>query len=617
MVNSTKPEKPVGHIVNLQNQDDTSWALQLIEAILEDAVNQLTYRRADAQADMRTIKNRVKHEGLPFITQTLPRFINEFFILIENGKPSFEGFKKKPSSQLPVFLYGLTSMVLSSVEQDYKAFDFLYSLCVSFKKLKGPYPESVLSDNLDKFIATDNELLSVDITSKINGRLVQRARHFINRLFEKIDIGDMSPKPGSGATNTPLNYSERFQPFTVYEQLSDKFPYPLWFYTNAMDFKSDVGKYFALARAKYPKSRLKFIHKYVGKPRGICIEENETQWCQQAVKGLMYRHIERHPMTKGHINFADQKINQQLALSSSGDQTMSTIDMSEASDRIWRCLVFALYRDTKLLPYLDAVSTRLISFPEEVRAGEMLVQKFAPMGSAVCFPVMATVHWALVKAIIQLCMPGDTRKLSQHVYVYGDDIIVPTETVKYIFEYLPRFGMKLNKEKSFANSYFRESCGMHAYKGHDVTPVYNNYTLTNKSKLDSTCLLSSIAKEALYFEKGFNATAAVIRRRIRDVYGPIPFGGPTSKLLCFKRNSFTDRCITHYGYPRVRYNADLQTYEMRVRCVVPRKAENTHTLSDKHARLRWFLTRSEESGEFRDFDELKLVHQWLTESDLG
>jgi len=617
MINITKPEKPVGHTVKECSQDDTDYVIELLSAILEDASNQLTYRRADAQADMRTIKNRVKHEGLPFITQTLPYFINEFFVLIEGGTPSFEGFKKKPSSQLPVFLYGLTSMVVSSVELDYKAFDFLYSLCVSFKKLKGPYPENVLSDNLDKFIATDRELSSIDIVSKINGRIVRRARHFINRLFEKVDVGSMLPKPGSGATNTPLNYSERFQPFVVYKQLSDSFSYPLWFYTNAMDFKADVGKYFALARAEYPKSRLKFIHKYVGKPRGICIEENETQWCQQAVKGVMYTHIENHPMTKGYINFVDQAINQQLALLASLDQDMATLDMSEASDRIWRCLVFAMYRDTALLPYLDAVSTRVITFPEDVRVGELLVEKFAPMGSAVCFPVMATVHWALVKAIIQLTMPGDTRKLSERVYVYGDDIIIPNEAVKYVFEYLPRFGMKLNKEKSFVNSYFRESCGMHAYKGHDVTPVYNNYTLTNKSKCDSTCLLSTLAKEALYFEKGFSATAAVVRRRTQEVYGPIPFGGPTSKLLCFKRKVVTDRCISRYGYPRVRYNADLQTYEMRVKCVMPRKAQDIHVLSPRQARLRWFLTNSEESGEFRDFDELKVVHQWLTESDLG
>ena len=409
----------------------------------------------------------------------------------------------------------------------------------------------------------------------------------------------MLPKPGSGATNTPLDYHMRFQPHVIYGQLADTFQYPLWFYTNALDFKANVETYFNLARLEYPKSRLKFIHKYVGKPRGICIEENETQWCQQAVKGLLYKHIESHPMTKGYINFTDQKVNQLLAITSSADRSMSTIDMSEASDRISRNLVFSLFRDTSLLRYLDAVSTRIISFPEEVRGGELLVNKFAPMGSAVCFPIMAVVHWALCKAIVQLAMPGDTRKLSKRIYVYGDDIILPSECAETIFEFLPHFGMKLNKEKSFFSSHFRESCGVHAYKGHDITPVYNNYTLTNKSKRDSTCLLSLIAKEALYHQKGYSATAAVVRDRIRDVYGPVPFGAPSSKLLCFKRTEEFDRCISQYGYAPTRYNVDLQTYEMRVRCVVPRLEQDAKQLHSRQALLRWFTTGAEESNEFR------------------
>ena len=610
MVKTTKPEKPVGHFVNLLNREESEYIISILQAILDDAVNQLNYRRADAYADMRTVRKRMAHEGIQFATQTLPRFINEFFLLIEGGSPSFEGFRKLPSSQLPVFLYGLTSMVMESVEQDVKALDFIYSFCVAFKKLKGPYPAAVLSDTLDKFISTDDELGKIDIVSKLPGRAVRRARHLINRLFRKIDLGDMSPKPGSGATNTPLNYDKRFRPHVVYGQLADKFHYPLWFYTNAMDFSANVEKYFDLARSEYPKSRLKFIHKYVGKPRGICIEENETQWCQQALKGKLYKHIESHPMTKGKINFVDQNINQQLALKSSLDRAMSTIDMSEASNRIARVLVFSLYRDTSLLEWLDAVSTRIIQFPKEVRSGELLVNMFAPMGSAVCFPIMATVLWALITALIQIAMPGDTRKLSKRVYVYGDDIIIPTEAADTIFRYLPAFGMKVNKEKSFKTSHFRESCGMHAYKGYDVTPVYNNHTLTTNSERDSTCLLSCLAKESLYHKKGFSETAAVVRRRMIEIYGPIPFGGGESRALCFKRDHHYAREAS-YSYSARRYNTDLQCYEYRCRCVTPRLEQAT-TLESRQALLRWFLTRAEESDSFRGFDELKLVHRWLT-----
>ena len=617
MENSTKPEKPVGHNAKQQSSDDTSFALAILEAIIADAVQQLTYRRVDAEADLRTIKNRAKSEGLPFITQTLPRFISDFFLLLEGGKPSFEGFKKRPSSQLPVLLYGLTSMVVESVEQDYKALDFLYSLCHSFKKLKGDYPESVLSDCLDKFIATDRELMSLKYNSiKLSKRIVARARHFVSRLFQHADIGDLTPKPGSGATNTPLGYELRFRPHVHYAQLEDSFPYKLWFYSNAWGFKSSIGKYFALARAEYPKSRLKFIHKYVGKPRGICIEENETQWIQQALKGFLYPYIENHYLTRGHINFVDQSVNREFALSSSRHRRYCTIDMSEASDRISRELVFQIFRDTCLLESLNAASTRIIQYPKEVASGEMLVQKFAPMGSAVCFPIMAIVHYSLIKAVIELAMPGNTRKLSKQIYVYGDDIIAPSECADAIFTHLPHFGMKLNKEKSFLNSYFRESCGVHAYKGHDITPVYNNYTLTSSHVLkDSTRLLSLIAKEALYTQKGFEQTAAILRRHIINTYGPIPFGEPSSRLLCFKRDNAPSLTGQLVDYPR-RWNVDLQHFEYRVR-VTRTRYDKPVSLTQGDALLRWFTTKTEDSSKYMDFDRLKLVYQWLPKSCLG
>lgn len=616
MFYNTKPEKPVGHFVNVHQSDEAVYILSILTALLDDACNQLTYGRADRDRDVATLSKRVANEGISFVTKTLPNFINQLFTLMEGGEPSFEGFKKRPSSQLPVFLGGLTSMVIESVERDSEALDFLYSFCVAFKKLRGDYPESVLSDTLDKFIETDASLSHINLRGKLVKRIVEEARRDITMLFKHIDVDGMLPKPGSGATNTPVEYHKRFQPHVVYEQLAGMFPYPLWFYSNAWGFKNSVGKYFDLARSEYPTSRLKFIHKYVGKPRGICIEENETQYCQQAVKGLMYDYIERHHLTRGKVNFTDQEVNKNLALVSSLSREMSTIDMSEASDRISRELVFTLFRDTALLDYLDAVSTRVITFPSDTRDGELLVQKFAPMGSAVCFPVMAIVHWALIRAIIRLAAPGDTRKLSQQVYVYGDDIIVPSNMAKYVFEYLPVFGMKLNKEKSFVSSYFRESCGMHAYKGHDVTPVYNNYTLTIEAERDSTCLLSCLAKEALYFEKGFSATAAIVRSHISKLYGPIPYGGPRARSLCFKREH-PDRYPKILTGSKPRYNTDLQRMEWYVRCVSQIMAKTPNVLNQDAALLRWFTTRAEESDSFRGFDDIYVCHRWLSEPDFG
>lgn len=616
MFKDMEPEKP-GHFAERISKCDVEYVEQLLHAILTDALNLLPlYRSADCARDKATIHRRLTSEGIGFATVALPRLFNDILMKLEGEEPSFEGFRKSPSSRLPVFLGGLLDMVFSQGPQDITALEILYSLCVAFKKLKGEYPKSVLSKEIDKFIATDTSLLSVNYTDPKTSEIVRRAKGYIDTLFTTIDIDNIVPKPGPGATNTPLKPFMRYEPHVRYAQLDSVFPYRNWFYTNAFGFRESVRNYFALEKRTYPTSRLKFVHKYVGKPRGICIEENETQYLQQGLKNLLYKKIESHPMTKGRVNFASQSVNRDLALSSSFDKSFNTIDMSEASDRISRDLVFKLFRDTPLLDYLDAVSTRIITLPEDVRSGSILVQKFAPMGSAVCFPIMAVVHFALCKAIIATSGLRNARKASKQIFVYGDDILTPSEFTEEIFTHLPRFGMKLNKNKSYFKSSFRESCGIHAYKGVDITPVYNNYTLNDKhERRDSTRLLSSLAKEYAYFRKNMHATAAVVRRHILSVYGQLPYGKPTSRLLCFKRDA--DHCLNQkFHAVRSRYNTELQTREYTLRVVVPRY-EGQLSLLGSPALLRWFSQHTEESASFMDFAEQKIVHRWVSESDLG
>lgn len=611
---STNPEKP-GPNADCIALDDVEYIGNILCAILDDAKQTLpSYRSTDCARDQKTICHRLKFEGAVFATTVLPKFFTQLLQCVEKGLPSFQGFKKKPQSQLPVFLGRLTDMVLNEEDHDSDALRVIYNVCVAFKKLKGDYHKSVLSYNLDKFIATDHELLSVQYTDPKTSKIIRRAKGYIDTLFKEIDIDDIIPKPGPGAVNTPLNNYMRYEPHVVYGQLDSVFPFRLWFYTNAFGFKESVRKYFALPRVEYPTSRLKFVPKYANKPRGICIEENETQYLQQGVKNLLYKLLESHPMTKGRINFKSQVINQDLALKSSKDKSLCTIDMSEASDRIPRDLVFRLFRDTKLLDMLDALSTRIITFPKEVRAGKLLVQKFAPMGSAICFPIMAVVHFALCKAIVATSGMMNARKASKRIYVYGDDILLPTEFTELIFNKLPKFGMKINSDKSYYKSSFRESCGVHAYKGKDITPVYNNYTLNvNHEPQDSTRLLSSLAKEAAYFKMGYFHTALVVRRHITKLYGQLPFGEFSSRLLCFKRS--WGHLVYQKLFTRRRYNKNLQRHEYKFRVVVPRFTGDLSLLGSA-ALLRWFNTQSEDSAKFMDYDEQKIVHRWISESDL-
>jgi hypothetical protein len=120
------------------------------------------------------------------------------------------------------------------------------------------------------------------------------------------------------------------------------------------------------------------------------------------------------------------------------------------------------------------------------------------------------------------------------VYVYGDDILVASIAAPVIFDWLPRFGMKLNMSKSFYRSHFRESCGIHAWKGKDITPVYFKFT----PQLAINSAMSCIAVEQQLYEKQYKHVACLLRNEVRKLHGDLPFVNECSPIFGFKRKDY-------------------------------------------------------------------------------
>lgn len=625
MKSSTLPEKPVGHNAKTIPVDDIGFIEAVLHAILKDGYNLCsTYKLADYLRDVKTLKSRLAHEGVGFACVTLPKFFERLLLFLESGVSSYPGFKLR-FDDCPAFLSGLIIRIVDHEVDDKEALHVVYMLCHAFKKLKGPYPKNVLRKNIRSFVETDRQIGMIDYTSDPLKPIIDRAKSFINTIFNGYDDDDvvLKPQPGPGATNTPTEHHTRYEPHVMYEQLEEQFPVDEWFFAHPWDVVLRAREYLTLPRVSFPTSRYKFVHKYRTKPRGICIEENETQWCQQALKGYLYELLEAHPMTKGRINFTLQSVNQMLALASSLDMFYATLDMSEASDRVARELVYRLMCESGLWARLDAVSTKVITLPEGlVDERNLYVYKFAPMGSAVCFPIMSLVHFCLIKAIVQLSAIENARELSKHIYVYGDDLVVPRVVVKAIYDYLPLFGMKINEDKSFHRSHFRESCGVHAYKGKDVTPVYNNYTLNQThGRSDTTRLLSLIAKEHGYHSNGFHATSRIIREYTTQWYGQLPYGRPDSPLLTWKREGCDFKTAQIASSKGRRYDSDLQVRLFKLKCVVPRfKGKRYKQVESSRALLRWQVKppREQDADKFMCSPEDFAVRwRWVPEHALG
>jgi hypothetical protein len=268
-----------------------------------------------------------------------------------------------------------------------------------------------------------------------------------------------------------------------------------------------------------------FVPKDARGPRLIGAEPLEYQYIEQGLGRAVVDWTESHRLTAGHINFRDQQINRDLATLGSKTGEWATLDLRDASDRVSLKLVQYLWQDLpEMLDCLMAARSVGTLLPRGVGAIEFA--KYAPMGSALCFPVLAlTVAAALVSALRH-----DVNK-PVPFFVYGDDVIVRTVDVEKAVQGLESAGLMVNTGKSCFKGNFRESCGMDAYFGRDVTPVRAK-ALWTRDLDDARCYEHYVELANHLGRKAWLFAANLLWQELEAVYGFIPFGLPTSPFPC-------------------------------------------------------------------------------------
>lgn len=221
-------------------------------------------------------------------------------------------------------------------------------------------------------------------------------------------------------------------------------------------------------------SRLVFVPKTFRAYRTICAEPATLQFYQQGVMRRLYGYIENHKFLRRHLPLTDQSVNGEKALRGSASlpnlpwdrDSLCTIDLSAASDRLPWAVVKAVFKDTPLLRHLWATRSRSVELP----GGERLpLKKFAPMGSALCFPIQSLVY----AAVLEHSTRSDRTPGSQSWSVFGDDLITHETAYERVCDNLALLGLRVNLNKSFRTDVpFKESCGVDAWGGDDITPIY-------------------------------------------------------------------------------------------------------------------------------------------------
>jgi hypothetical protein len=216
--------------------------------------------------------------------------------------------------------------------------------------------------------------------------------------------------------------------------------------------------------------------------RSICKEPNTVMFGQQGTLPVILDAIERSPFG-GIIDITDQSRNASLALQSSIDLEYDTIDMKDSSDRASNRVMKQIFP-----PAWNELFQSLRTSEVKLPNGRIkTVAKFAPMGSAHCFPVQTLVFAAVTTLARFIVAQGITYAkyltsdylftdveawIDPKVCVYGDDIIVHRHVTDTVMSILEAIGFRINLSKSFyGNRVFRESCGTFAMRGTDVTPL--------------------------------------------------------------------------------------------------------------------------------------------------
>lgn len=238
-------------------------------------------------------------------------------------------------------------------------------------------------------------------------------------------------------------------------------------------------RYLSLRRDNFPtptrstelrrNSILVCVPKSISKNRTISKEPCALQFCQQAFFSSLMDFLNTHEGLGSHVDLSDQAQSRSMAQYGSLRGDYATIDLSSASDSVTLTLVKALFRGCHC--YADLICTR--SDSTTLPSGkELVLEKFAPMGSACCFPVECIVFSSICELAVRRTVGRTSR--SDDYRVYGDDIVIQERYAAECLRILSECHFTVNLSKSYYGESllnFREACGIEAVAGVDVTPL--------------------------------------------------------------------------------------------------------------------------------------------------
>jgi hypothetical protein len=597
----------------------------MAEAVYKDAVAKCVADVSDFR-DLKTIRSRIKDEGLSFLTITLPNFCRDLERALEFGVVDaklFSRWKRAKDSVMPAFLQGITRHIfdvetgkvisyeipptkVGGPANDISIYlDSVRQICLTFKKVEIDCSPSRVAAAFQGFLEIEQSFDDFQLSDADTDAFLSVSAVLWDNMVRNFRSTDVIPRHGPGATAERVSGNQKYAWLYWHDRLEPYFPlidtaYPLG---TPLDSKELADVTIVPEHLEQPV-RVVGVPKTLKAPRIIAIEPCCMQYTQQGIRDYLYSRLESYWLTRGHINFRDQRVNQSLAVSASKDGQLATIDLSDASDRVPRDLALKMFRSCPdLMDSIDACRSTRAELPDGSIYGPL--RKFASMGSALCFPVEAMYFYticviALLKDMNLSVTARNVFKVSRLLYVYGDDIIVPTTNATVVLDYLRKYNCKVNTNKTFYLGKFRESCGVDAFDGEPVTPVYLRQVCP-KNKRQVRSIISWVATRNLFYKKGYWQTAQLMQDKINRIVGDLPYVPEDSPGLGYY--SFLGYCSAS------RWNNDFQRLE--VKTLVPTPVNRTDQLDGYGALMKFFIQKSRDADPSIPSVESSLTHSAL------
>jgi hypothetical protein len=435
--------------------------------------------------DIITIEARFEHEGYSFLSVAFSTLCDALDEGLTKGCFTCPtGFRKIRKGAIPRLFSGLLCDVFDAItghlkqDPDLGSIKCLREILRLFKKATCDTTRQAKLEAIavDSFFETEASVIRE--LPDTQAHFLKDVCRFILLDLQDVDLREIACKHGPGATRERVAGNQKWSlvlqslyGIDVAEYGYDVFLSSLRTEENGYDLPDVPEREYFSRRS----ARLITVDKNSTSRRTITVEPVLSMFIQQGLNTLLRDSISQCEVLNNCLALTDQSANQKLALEGSLTGEWATLDLSSASDLLGLKLVELVFAKCSrfLSATLECRSTHVQFGGDTPRA----IAKFAGMGNALTFPVQSVVFATIaIAAILQRDGKRPSHKnvvqASRCVRVYGDDIIVRTSHSHVVVDWLHSFGLKVNTRKSFMEGNFRESCGVDAFTGVDVTPVY-------------------------------------------------------------------------------------------------------------------------------------------------